>query len=50
MTPEFVYQIGVGVLFAGAIYGGIRADLKSIRESVTRAHQRIDEILMGGDR
>jgi len=33
------------ILQAVAIYGGIRADLRHIREQVTRAHERIDGIM-----
>lgn len=31
------------VLAAGAVYGGIRADLRGMRDSIARAHARIDE-------
>lgn len=46
--PEWAIQL----LIAGAIYGGIRADLKNIKECANaaktiaaRAHDRIDTIL-----
>jgi len=42
---------------AGALYGGIRADLKAMNEKVaiavssaTRAHERIDNLIGGGNR
>ena len=41
------------LLFAGAVYGGIRADIKAIHQSVaaaqktaTAAHSRIDALLL----
>jgi len=44
-----------GLFFAGAIYGGIRADLKSAitcaieaKATATRAHDRIDVFLAKG--
>lgn len=43
MTPELIHQLVVTVIVGGAIYGGIRADLKWLRASVERAHQRIDD-------
>lgn len=46
--PEWAIQL----LIAGAIYGGIRADLKNVKECAlaaksiaTRAHDRIDSML-----
>lgn len=36
----------VGTIIAGAaIYGGIRADLRHLHESTTRAHDRIDALI-----
>lgn len=50
-------QVGVMVMGAGAIYGGIRADLKGMREAIARveraidmAHQRIDGCVVHGHR
>lgn len=50
MNPDLIYQIGLGLLAAGAVYGGIRTDLRWQREkseaaaqSARRAHERIDE-------
>lgn len=44
-----LHQVIYGLFLAGAVYGGIRADLKALHErvgelaqSVTRAHVRID--------
>lgn len=55
MTPEFIYQIGAALLLAGAVYGGIRADIKAMHERITaaaeaarEAHRRIDQHLMKG--
>lgn len=49
--PEWAIQL----LVAGAIYGGIRADLRNIKEcaeaakaAAGRAHERIDNLLAGG--
>ena len=47
MHPDFVYQLIVTVLSVGAVYGGIRADLRNHRESIARLHQRIDEHIEG---
>lgn len=48
MIEQAIY----GLFIAGAVYGGIRADLKAIHErikeqgeAVTRAHRRIDDLL-----
>ncbi len=30
----------------GAIYGGIRADMKALRHSVNEAHRRLDKLLI----
>lgn len=53
--PEWLLQIGAYVAFAGAVYGGIRADLRNAVEcareakaSAGRAHERIDGILIKG--
>ena len=51
---DLVMKLAVMLFGAGAVYGGSRADLKSIREkaegaerSASRAHGRIDGILQG---
>lgn len=48
--PEWLLQLGGIVFTAGAIYGAIRGDLKSIakdaegaKNSATHAHRRIDD-------
>lgn len=53
--PEWLLQVGAYIAFAGAVYGGIRADLKNAKEcaqaakaSATRAHDRIDNLLVKG--
>lgn len=38
-------QLGGYLLAAGALYGGIRADLKHAITSVAAAHRRIDDHL-----
>lgn len=43
MVKEIVYALAIG----GAIYGGIRADLKWLKTSVARLDRRIDEHLEG---
>lgn len=43
MDGSLILQIVAGIVGAAAVYGGIRADLKSMRESLTRAHVRIDD-------
>jgi outer membrane murein-binding lipoprotein Lpp len=49
MDFDFVWQVVATVAAAGAIYGGIRADLKAMHErvamaaeSAARAHERMD--------
>ncbi|HGO6127505.1 TPA: hypothetical protein ACK3RK_006073 [Burkholderia cepacia] len=45
LAPESVRYIVAALLSAGSIYGAIRADLRWMRRSVSRAHQRIDDHL-----
>ncbi|WP_156173778.1 hypothetical protein [Cupriavidus basilensis] len=40
------YLVSV-LLGAGAAYGGIRADLRTMRASIDRAHKRMDNHLQG---
>lgn len=54
MMPD-MFQLFSFVLTAGAVYGGIRADLKVIHErikehgeAITGAHRRIDDLLTKG--
>lgn len=54
MMPD-IFQLLSFVLTAGAIYGGIREDLKVIHErikehgeAITGAHRRIDDLLTKG--
>lgn len=49
VTPSLLIQAAGYVLLAGAIYGGIKADLRNLHhqveaalKSATRAHERID--------
>lgn len=43
---EFGKQICVSLVVAGALYGGIRADLANALQQGIRANERIDAILM----
>lgn len=43
-----LYQIVCQLLICGAIYGGIRSDLKHVKQSTDEAHKRIDALLMAG--
>lgn len=50
MPPDLLWQIGVTLVTGGAIYGGIRADLKAMHERITtaqgtanEAHKRLDK-------
>lgn len=45
---DWVLQIIVQVAVAGAIYGGIRSDLRHAVQSSESAHRRIDDMLMKG--
>lgn len=56
LTPDQILQLIYALLGAGVIYGGIRADLRAMHERIeaaqsaaTRAHERIDTIIMRGD-
>jgi hypothetical protein len=56
MSAEFLQWLAGSLFFAGAVYGGIRADLKAIHnrisllhEETTRAHERIDDIFTTKD-
>lgn len=49
-----IYQIVTGLVLAGAVYGGIRSDLRSMHEHIKRieraadqAHERIDRVTAG---
>lgn len=53
-TPQFVVQLLLMIGAVGAVYGGIRADLKHMAKDINRhgrsigkAHERIDKILAG---
>lgn len=52
---EWIYSLAGQLVVAGAIYGGIRADVRNLHEAVKEAketgkeaHQRIDSLLTGG--
>lgn len=49
MGPELLWQMVLAVGSAGAVYGGIRADLRAMHERITaaqktaeKAHERLD--------
>ncbi|MBT2180484.1 hypothetical protein KKP06_21960 [Ralstonia pickettii] len=42
LTLDMLKLMAGCLISAGSVYGAIRADLRSMRESVTRAHDRID--------
>lgn len=55
VNPDMLMQLVYSVLGAGAVYGGIRADIKAMHErikgaeeSVGQAHRRIDAHLEKG--
>lgn len=45
--PDVLVQIVVSLVAAGAVYGGIRADLKHAIRAADEAHRRIDSLMMG---
>jgi hypothetical protein len=54
VAPDLLWQMFVGVVLAGAVYGGIRSDLKALHEHIRRvekdadkAHERIDSLGYG---
>lgn len=56
MSTDLVYQVLMAVGTGGAIYGGIRADLRAMREqiaqasqSAAKAHERLDNHIDKGN-
>lgn len=47
VTFDAVKYIATALLSAGAVYGGIRADLHAMRKGIERAHERIDRHIEG---
>lgn len=45
---ELLRALVVGLASAGAVYGGIRADLKHAIKTGETAHTRIDQLMMKG--
>lgn len=52
-TPQMLLTIAGQLVAAGAIYGGIRADLRNhherlarVEDETERAHARMDQLLM----
>lgn len=41
-------EVLVALVSAGAVYGGIRADLRHALQTGESAHRRIDELMMKG--
>lgn len=57
LPPEFLWQIVLALVTGGAIYGGIRADIRSIHSKIDgaqddadEAHRRLDRHLEDGRR
>lgn len=57
MTHELLMQVAVMIATGGALYGAIRADLRSLRErierhesDITRVHERLDNWIERGTR
>lgn len=57
MENGLLYQLVTGLILAGAVYGGIRSDLRAMHENLLRiekmaerAHSRLDQIGMMGTR
>lgn len=57
MNHELLLQVAVMLATGGAMYGAIRADLRSMRErlerhetDITRAHERMDNFIERGKR
>lgn len=55
--PEWVFYLAGQAFTAGAIYGAIRGDIKgaamkadTAHDSASEAHQRIDALLMRGQK
>lgn len=55
LTPQLLLTIAGQLVAAGAVYGGIRADLRNhherlqrVEEETERAHSRMDQLLMKG--
>jgi hypothetical protein len=53
-SASLIYQIGSALILAGAVYGGIRSDLKALHEHIRRvekdadkAHERLDHLGFG---
>jgi hypothetical protein len=54
---SLLFQLVIALFFAGAVYGGIRNDLRRMREDLQRleraagkAHERIDSLAGSGRR
>lgn len=41
-------EVLVALVSAGAVYGGIRADLRHALQGMADAHRRIDQLMMKG--
>jgi len=52
LSPEIINQVLTAVATGGAVYGGIRADIRALREKADRAqntadtaHKRLDSFI-----
>lgn len=57
LSDGILWQLVTGLILAGAVYGGIRQDLRGIHENLLRieraaerAHMRLDQLGMFGTR
>ena len=57
LSDGLLWQLVTGLILAGAVYGGIRQDLRGIHENLLRiekvaerAHMRLDQLGMFGTR
>ena len=57
LSDGLLWQLVTGLILAGAVYGGIRSDLRAMHENLRRvekmaerAHNRLDQIGMFGTR
>lgn len=53
-SAGLIYQVVLSLILAGAVYGGIRSDLRNMKEHISRvekdadkAHDRLDSLGFG---
>lgn len=44
MPSDLIYQIMMALISGGAVYGGIRADLRAMHERIKAAHDAAVEV------